>query len=69
MPADAYITQKYLDLEDERLWPRTWQIACRLEEIPDVGDFVTYDIIDESIIVVRTGPEYVASGSASLTAR
>lgn len=59
MPADAYITQKYVDLEDERLWPRTWQIVCRFEEIPDVGDFVTYDIVDESIIVVRTAPDEV----------
>lgn len=59
MPADAYIAPAYFDLEEERLWPRTWQIVCRAEEIPNVGDFVTHDIIDESIIVVRVSKDEV----------
>ncbi|RYZ84846.1 MAG: iron-containing redox enzyme family protein, partial [Proteobacteria bacterium] len=32
------------DIEAKALWPRTWQVACRLEEIPSVGDYVSYDI-------------------------
>ena len=40
-------------MECELLWPRVWQMACRLEEIPDPGDFVEYGILDKSIIVVR----------------
>jgi phenylpropionate dioxygenase-like ring-hydroxylating dioxygenase large terminal subunit len=59
MPADAYISPAYLGLEEERLWARTWQIVCRAEEILKVGDFVTYEIIDESIIVVRTTTDEV----------
>jgi phenylpropionate dioxygenase-like ring-hydroxylating dioxygenase large terminal subunit len=41
-------------LECELLWPRVWQMACRLEEIPEVGDWVEYTILDKSVIVVRT---------------
>ena len=41
-------------LEAEQLWSRTWQMACRLEEIPEPGDFVEYEILDQSVIVVRT---------------
>jgi phenylpropionate dioxygenase-like ring-hydroxylating dioxygenase large terminal subunit len=59
MPADAYISPAYFDLEEERLWARTWQIVCRAEEIPNVGDYVTHEIIDESIIVVRTAADAV----------
>jgi phenylpropionate dioxygenase-like ring-hydroxylating dioxygenase large terminal subunit len=59
MPADAYIAPAYFDLEEERLWPRTWQIVCRAEEIPNVGDFVTHEIIDESIIVIRIAKDEV----------
>ena len=45
-----------LDLrERERLWPRVWQLACRETEILKVGDFVNYQILDDSILVVRTG--------------
>ena len=40
-------------MEAELLWPRVWQMACRLEEIPQPGDFVEYVILDQSIIVVR----------------
>ena len=39
--------------EKEKLWPRIWQMACREEEIPQIGNFTTYDILDQSIIVVR----------------
>lgn len=41
-------------MEAELFWPRVWQVACRLDEIPDVGDYAEYVILDQSIIVVRT---------------
>src|SRR4051812_28323845 len=41
-------------MEAELLWPRVWQMACRLEEIPEVHDFVEYEILDQSILLVRT---------------
>jgi nitrite reductase/ring-hydroxylating ferredoxin subunit len=31
-----------------------WQMAARLEEIPEVGDYVEYRNLDKSVIVVRT---------------
>src|SRR5216684_3967185 len=51
---DNYLSQEFLNLEKKNLWPKTWQVACRLEEIPKFGDFVTYDVADDSIIVVRS---------------
>ncbi len=42
-------------LERERLWPRVWQMACREAELATPGDFVAYDILDDSILIVRTG--------------
>ena len=53
VPAAAYISRDHAEREKERLWPRVWQVACREEEIPNAGDFVTYDIADDSIAVVR----------------
>ena len=53
VPAAAYVSPDYVALEKERLWPRVWQMACREEEIPNPGDFYTYDIADDSISVVR----------------
>jgi phenylpropionate dioxygenase-like ring-hydroxylating dioxygenase large terminal subunit len=52
---DRYFGRDFYALECERLWPRVWQMACRLEEVPAVGDAVEYEILDQSVIVVRTG--------------
>jgi nitrite reductase/ring-hydroxylating ferredoxin subunit len=54
IPIEAYTSPAYAQAENEKLWGRVWQAACRVEEIPKVGDYVTYDIMDESIIIVRT---------------
>ncbi len=56
-PVDAFLSEEYARAEKDLLWPKIWQMAGRLEDIPNVGDFLTYEICDESIIVVRTGPE------------
>jgi phenylpropionate dioxygenase-like ring-hydroxylating dioxygenase large terminal subunit len=55
----AYVDPAYVALEKQRLWPRVWQMACRLEELPEIGSYVTYDVADESVIVVRTGRDRV----------
>jgi len=57
VPKEGYLSREFAHLEAERLWPHVWQVACRLEEIARVGDFVTYDILDESIIIVRTSDQ------------
>jgi phenylpropionate dioxygenase-like ring-hydroxylating dioxygenase large terminal subunit len=51
---ERYFDGDFYALECEQLWPRVWQMACRLEEIPSVGDAVEYEILDQSVIVVRT---------------
>lgn len=61
VPAAAYISPEYVKLEKERLWPRTWQMACREEEIATPGQFYTYDIADESITVIRKPDGSVAA--------
>ena len=52
-PPSRYYDPEFARLERERLWPRVWQMACRLEELPEPGDYVEYTIGDQSILVVR----------------
>lgn len=54
IPSKRYYDEEFFDLERERLWPRVWQMACRLEEIPRFGDWVEYRILDKSVIVICT---------------
>lgn len=51
---EVFFSQDYHDLEVEKLWKKVWQWACREENIPDVGDYIVYDIADLSVIVVRS---------------
>ncbi len=54
IPTQRYYDEEFYRLECERLWPHVWQMACRLEQIPNVGDWVEYTNIGKSVIVVRT---------------
>lgn len=56
-PVDAFISPQYAAAEKELLWPKVWQMAARLEDVPKVGDFITYNVGDESIVIIRTAPD------------
>lgn len=54
VPVSRYTTAAFHDVEMQKLWPKVWQMACRAEEIPNVGDFTVYEIGRYSILVVQT---------------
>ncbi len=54
IPSERYYDPAFFDLERERLWPHVWQMACRLEEIPNIGDYTEYKILDKSVIIIRS---------------
>lgn len=58
---EAYYKPEYVALEKQRLWPRVWQMACREEELHEIGAYVTYEIADESIIVVREADKSIGA--------
>jgi phenylpropionate dioxygenase-like ring-hydroxylating dioxygenase large terminal subunit len=51
---ERYFDPDFYQMEVELLWSRVWQMACRLEEIPRTNDFAEYEILDQSVVVVRT---------------
>jgi len=57
--AARYTSEAFFAREAERLWPRVWQMACREEDIPDVGDFHVYDIVGRSFLIVRAAPDRI----------
>jgi len=54
-----YYKKEFHDLEVEKLWKKTWQMACREDNIPNVGDFEVYEIASLSYLVVRTKPDEI----------
>ncbi len=56
---DAYISPEYARAERDRLWRRTWLQAGRVEDIVAVGSYLTYDILDDSILIIRTAADEI----------
>ena len=54
IPAERCYDPTFFKLENEKLWPHVWQMACRLEEIPEVGDYTVYTILAHSVILIHT---------------
>ncbi|HEX7819524.1 MAG TPA: Rieske 2Fe-2S domain-containing protein [Sphingobium sp.] len=53
LQAEHYYDVTFFKAEKEKLWPHGWQMACRLEDMPNVGDHVEYTIFDKSVIIVH----------------
>jgi phenylpropionate dioxygenase-like ring-hydroxylating dioxygenase large terminal subunit len=61
LSAEAYISENFARDEKDLMWKRVWQVACREEEIPNIGNYCTYEIHDQSIIVVRIAEDKIAA--------
>lgn len=59
VPVERYTSAEFHRLEVEKLWKRVWQMACREEDVPEVGDHLTYDIAGISVLIVRTAPDTI----------
>jgi phenylpropionate dioxygenase-like ring-hydroxylating dioxygenase large terminal subunit len=51
-----YYDPQFAALERDKLWTKVWQYACREEDIPEVGDRLTYEVAGMSFIIVRSAP-------------
>ncbi|HMI94359.1 MAG TPA: aromatic ring-hydroxylating dioxygenase subunit alpha [Polyangiales bacterium] len=56
---EPYISEEYARAEGDKLWAKVWQHVGRVEEIPNVGDFISYEIGADSILVVRAAPDTI----------
>jgi nitrite reductase/ring-hydroxylating ferredoxin subunit len=61
IPRHRYLSREFHQLEKQHVWRKVWQMACREEDIPEVGDTLVYDICDLSILVVRAAPDRIVA--------
>ena len=59
LPIEAYTSAEHHRLEIEKVWRRSWQMACREEDLPRVGDRVVYDLCGDSLVVVRAAADRI----------
>lgn len=55
IPVKRYYDEDFYQLETERLWPHVWQMAARVEQIAEKGDWIEYQNLGKSVLIVNTG--------------
>src|SRR5215469_15836234 len=55
LPAWVYDHPDMTRLEYERILKPSWQIACHVSQIRGAGDYVTFELGSDSVIVLREG--------------
>ena len=53
IPSAHFTSMEWHNREVEKLWKRTWQMACRENDIPAPGDYTEYTIVGQTLILVR----------------
>lgn len=53
IPVSNYLSHDYFAKEVAHVWEKTWQVACREEDISDPGDYHLYENVGKSLIVAR----------------
>lgn len=56
---EKYYSKEILNQEWDRLWTKVWTIAGRLSDVRKVGDWFTYELGNESFIIVRSAEDRV----------
>ncbi|MEN9593312.1 MAG: hypothetical protein RJA21_1788, partial [Gemmatimonadota bacterium] len=55
IPARLYNDPVYLELEMERVFAHTWQLVGRVDQVAEHGQFLTAQVGNDSIVVLRDG--------------
>ena len=53
VPSERYYSEAFARLEVERMWPRTWQVACTVDHVAEPGDYFEYRCGPYSVLIVR----------------
>lgn len=53
IPSAHYTSVEWQQREIDKLWKKSWQMACRENDIPQPGDYTEYTIVGQTLIIVR----------------
>ncbi|MEQ8666420.1 MAG: aromatic ring-hydroxylating dioxygenase subunit alpha [Rhodospirillales bacterium] len=53
LPSKYYFDREIFDREAETIFFPSWHCVCHVSEITNKGDFVKFDLLDQSVIVMR----------------
>ena len=53
MPAWTYTSDAFLELEKRHLFLNNWQLICHSSNIPNSGDYFTFNFFNERLVAIR----------------
>lgn len=53
LPAWLYHDSGFFELERQKLFRKTWQLVCHVNDVPKAGDYHTLDFLGEKFLTVR----------------
>jgi phenylpropionate dioxygenase-like ring-hydroxylating dioxygenase large terminal subunit len=53
LPSWTYTSEAFFELEKQHLFLTSWQLVCHLSNIPNSGDYFTFELFNERIIAIR----------------
>ena len=53
IPKERYTSAEFAQREWEKLWTKVWLMAGRESDVPNPGDYFTFEIGPESVLVIR----------------
>ncbi len=53
LPAEAYTSEAFFEFEKHAIFSREWLCIGHVNEVPNVGDYLPLNVLDEPVLVVR----------------
>ena len=53
LPAWIYRDPEFFELERQAIFRSSWQLVCHLSDVPEAGDYHSFDFLGESVICLR----------------
>ena len=50
---ERYVSEEFMDLEKEHIWKKIWLLGGPLLDLKELGDYITTEILDESILIMK----------------
>lgn len=60
LPGHVYSSPELYAMEKERIFMTHWLSVARVEEVPNVGDYMTFDVMNEPIIISRPSADEIS---------
>lgn len=59
IPAGYYTDPSIFEIEKENIFANAWQFAGHVDQLPNIGSYFTLDLLDDSLIFIRTAADEI----------